>query len=517
MIQLARKTQDLIQDLCGQFGETTGWPLRYVSAGAESLAAIQARAAEFGSQASFHPIDDGENPVGLLILQSPDDQPVELYAEPVRALAEQIGDLLSQLAHVEQVLARQSAAIETLARLGQSSHSEHSLGENLHELLAAAVRLTGYHSAGFFLLNPATNRLSLRAAYGLEARNLPATNREVASSRPDLEALSRGFSVVTRKSDLDDRWLSREARAGLCAVVQSSLVPIGTLWVYDRREHASNESALESLRVVAGHIALLLERVVLLREGESQRRIQQELRAVSMPEQGLRRPRLSTRCGFDAVYRSLSRHEVGGDLCDLEALAEESTIIVVGDASGNSLPAALVMNAAKGALKSMSGRRAAHDWHPSVAMDRLNRALHSVTGAHQFMSLFYGVYDASTRVLTHCNAGHPAPILVRQGHVSLLEAHGLLLGIMEDVEYHSVETELHPGDLLVLLSDGITEIRGPEDRLFGIDGVVEGIRHAASETVEAICESIWQRAEAHAGQIHKRHTDDRTLLVLRIK
>lgn len=517
MIQLARKTQDLIQDLCCQFGETTGWPLRYVAAGPESTEAIKARCEEQGLHASYHYVDDGENHVGLLILEFPADHPVDNYVEPVRALAEQIGQLLSQLAQMEQTLATRTAAVETLSGLGQSPQSEQSLGDNLHDLLAAAVRLTGYHSAGFYLLNPATNRLKLRAAYGLDARSLPATNREVSSSRPDLEALSRGFAFVNRQSELDDRWLSREARSGLCAVVQSSLVPIGTLWVYDRREHTSHEKDIESLRVVAGHIALLLERVVLLRESEAQRRIQKELRAVSDPESGLRRPYLSKSCGFDAVYRCLSRHEVGGDMCELEALTAESTIIVVGDASGNSVPAALVMNAAKGALKSMSGRRAAHDWHPSVAMDRLNRALHSITGEHQFMSLFYGVYDASTRLLTHCNAGHPAPILVRGGEVTLLEAQGLLLGIVEDVEYRSLESELQPGDLLVLLSDGITEIRDEEHRLFGVNGVVEAIRRASGESVENIFESIWQRAEEHAGRVRKRNTDDRTLLVMRIK
>ena len=517
MIQLARKTLDLIQDLCCQFGETTGWPLRFVPAGPESTEAIKARFEEQGLHATYHYVDDSENHVGLLILQFPADHPLDNYLEPVRGLAEQIGLLLSQLAQMEHALANRTAAVETLSGLGQSPQSEQSLGDNLHDLLAAAVRLTGYHSAGFYLLNPATSRLKLRAAYGLDARSLPSTNREVSSSRPDLEALSRGYAFVVRHSELDDRWLAREANCGLCAVVQSSLVPIGTLWVYDRREHATYEKEIEPLRVVAGHIAMLLERIVLLRESEAQRRIQRELRAVADPESGLRRPQLPTSCGFDAVYRCLSRHEVGGDMCELEALTTESTIIVVGDASGNSVPAALVMNAAKGALKSMSGRRAAHDWHPSVAMDRLNRTLHSVTGEHQFMSLFYGVYDASTRLLTHCNAGHPAPILVRGGQVSLLEAQGLLLGIVEDVDYRSLETELQAGDLLVLLSDGITEIRDEQHHLFGVEGVVDAIRRSQSDSVENIFESIWRRAEDHAGKVRKKNTDDRTLLVMRVK
>lgn len=517
MIQLARNTQDLIQDLCRQFGESTGWPLRYLHATEQSPEIMKARLEDQGFHGTIHFVDDGEKAIGLLALQFPDDRSIEWESEPMRALVEQIGSLLSQLALLEQSLEYRTAVAKTFSSVGQTAQSEANLGDNLQDLLSAAIQLTGYQSAGFYLLNPATNRLKLRAAVGLDARSLPATNREVASSRPDLEALACGFSFVSRTSDLDDRWLSRESRYGRCVAVQSLTVPMGTLWVYDRRQHSAFERDIDSLKVVASHVARLLERVVLLRESESQRRIQKELRAVSDPERGLRRPELPAGCGFEAVYQCVSRHEVGGDLCEVASISDESTVIVVGDASGNSVPAALVMNAAKGALKSMSGRRAAHDWHPAVALERLNQTLHAMTGDHQFMSLFYGVYDASQQLLTYANAGHPPVILVRNQDVTLIEAPGMLLGVVADTQYCSHEVKLSTGDLLVMLSDGITEMRNEQDRLFGIDGVVQAIQHAANDSVDAIFESIWQGVEAHGGRACKRNADDRTLLVMRLK
>lgn len=526
MAQVARNTQDLIQDLCRQFGQTTGWPLRYYPATGESLDSLRVRLAAEDPPCSSHPIENGETGVGLLVLEHRESGPpitdllaVQALAEQigVQALAEQIGEILSQLARVEQSLAQRTTAMQILSGLTQRPRSQQQLGGSLNDLLVAAVRLTGYHSAAFYLLNPATNQLKLRAAYGLDSRSLPATNRDVASSRPDLEALSHGSATMVRKSDLDDRWLPPDAQCGLCSAVQSSLVPIGTLWVYDRRLHQTVDREIESLQAVASHVALQLERVVLLHENEAQRRIQRELQAVSAPQEEMQRPDLLADCGFDVVHRSLSRHEVGGDLCELESLTPQSTVIVVGDASGNSVPAALVKNAAKGALKSMSGRHAPHDWHPSVAMDRLNRALHSVAGEHQFMSLFYGVYDSSLRILTYCNAGHPPPMLLRDGQVSYLHGHGVLLGVMEDAEYASHEIELQSGDLLVIFSDGITESRSPENTLFGVQGIVEAIDRAAHDSVEAIFTSIWQSAEEHAGQSRKSKADDRTLLVMRMR
>lgn len=517
MLSVARSTQDLIQDLCRQFGETTGWPLRYFPAVQESAETIRARIEADGLPCSIHPIRNGEICVGLLVLDNPEQHPGHDPSGSVPALAEHIGSILEQLALAEQLLAQRTTAMQILSNLTQTPRSEQPLGGSLNDLLAAAVRLAGYQSAAFYLLNPATNQLKLRAAHGLDSRSLPATNRDVASSRPDLEALSHGHAVVVRKSDLDDRWLPPDAQCGLSTVVQSSLVPIGTLWVYDRRLHPTIDREIESLQVVASHVALQLERAVLLHENQAQRRMQRELQAVSAPHEEMQRPDLPADCGFDVVYRCLSRHEVGGDLCEVESLTPQSTAIVVGDASGNSVPAALVKNAARGALKSMSGRHAPHDWHPSVVLDRLNRALHSVAGEHQFMSLFYGVYDASLMLLTYCNAGHPAPILLRDGQVSYLDARNVLLGIMEDAQYTSLEVDLKLGDLLVIYSDGITESRSPDHTLFGVPRVVEATKKAADDSVEAIFKSIWHSAEQHAGRSGKKKADDRTLLVMRVR
>ncbi|MDB5386247.1 MAG: hypothetical protein JWM11_1893, partial [Planctomycetaceae bacterium] len=364
---------------------------------------------------------------------------------------------------------------------------------------------------------PGPNHLKLRLAHGLAACDLPVSRRALDSSWPDLEALSRGFSFVERKSSTEDHWLPGAAVAGLAISVQSALVPLGTLWVYDTRSHRFPDHELNSLFAIASNLALVFERLILIRENEAQQRVQNELRLVSEHLNRASRTELPATSGLDVTYRCQSRYEISGDLCELLSLSDTSTVIAVGDASGNSIPAALVANAVKGAIKSMSGPPVAQDCDPAVVMGRLNRSLDTIAGDHQFMSLFYGVYDATRRRLAYCSAGHPAPILVRDGAVSMLQADGFLLGILDDVEYEHVELEMQVGDLLIVYTDGISETHGEDDRLFGEEGIIRAIEIASESSIEGILNTIWNQAEAFAGSLFKQKSDDRSLLVLRVE
>ncbi len=61
--------------------------------------------------------------------------------------------------------------------------------------------------------------------------------------------------------------------------------------------------------------------------------------------------------------------------------------------------------------------------------------LHAITPPHQFMSLLYGVIDARQMLFTYSNAGHPSPVLMRDGGAMQLESHGMLLGVVADATY----------------------------------------------------------------------------------
>ena len=107
--------------------------------------------------------------------------------------------------------------------------------------------------------------------------------------------------------------------------------------------------------------------------------------------------------------RCASCYELGGDLCEVIPLSADRTAIAIGDASGNSIPAAMIMSAVRGALLT----HPADEDGVAQLLTKTNEGLCRITRSHQFMSLCYGVYDARNWRFTYCNAGHPAPLLVR--------------------------------------------------------------------------------------------------------
>jgi sigma-B regulation protein RsbU (phosphoserine phosphatase) len=185
--------------------------------------------------------------------------------------------------------------------------------------------------------------------------------------------------------------------------------------------------------------------------------------------------------------------------------------IAIGDASGNSIPAAMIMSAVRGAVRT----HAAGADGVAYLMGRLNTALTEITRSHQFMSLCYGVYDAAKRTFLYSNAGHPMPLLVRGGKIHSLASHGLLLGVMRDVVYDTSLLQLQPDDLLVCFTDGISEARSRSQQMFRSEGIADAVLHCIPGTAEAVLASVWRRVESHmAGG---EPGDDRTLLVLRVR
>ncbi|HVV99903.1 MAG TPA: GAF domain-containing SpoIIE family protein phosphatase [Planctomycetaceae bacterium] len=512
MTLVATDTQELIGTICRQFSDATGWPLGFTLAERDRDAqAMRLRRAD--NCVWMTEIDDGQAVVGWLHLGPHDERSACSFVQATD-LATGIGRLLSRLSDATHRLESRTREVSTLADLGTSVRGTESLAEALAELLRAAAELSGYRSSAFFLLDPGTSRLTLRAAWQIAPHEIPEPSRTVASSHPDLQALSNGPVQILRAAGDDNPWLPAQMASSVCVPVQSAEIPIGTLWVYDRRTHKPASHEFLVLKSVATRIAALLERLVLLKESETQHRLSSELRVACENQTNPLADAVPATPGFQVAARCVSRHELGGDLCEVIALGEQVTGIALGDASGNSIPAALVMTAVRGALKTLSGKDAAGDIQPARVMQRLNRSLHAITGPHQFMSLFYGIFDGSTRRLTYTNAGHPSPLLYRDGRISALESHGLLLGVLDDVEYEFAVLDLQPGDILVLFSDGISESMNAQQELFKSEGIVAAMRHSRTLLPSEVLESIWNAAEQHSRS--GPGVDDRSLLVLRI-
>ena len=510
---LIAETHVLIPTLCRQFSQATGWTLHYTPADTESFAELETQAANDPRCCWFQEISDGREPVGLLSLFVADDLASNCSFVQATDLAQGISEVLVQLATAFARLDRRNHDVSTLVHLGLAVPAQENLAWALTQVLKAAVQLTTTRSAAFFLLNPETSRLKLRAVYQIAADLIPRSERILAYSPEDLEALVTGPAAVYAQEGTSSVSLPESFRAGLCVAVQSETMPIGTLWVYDRRSRQFGERDRHVLQSIAMQIAAVLERVALLKHSESHDRIRRELKTASESAPGIApHEQLPTDPRFEIAAYCASCYELGGDLCELIPIDADELAIVIGDASGNSIPAAVIMSAMRGAVRAYPAGSDA----VIPLMQRLNSALYEITRSHQFMSLCYGVFDARRKTFTYSNAGHPTPLLLRNGTISTLTSHGLLLGVMRDVEYETSTLELQTGDLLVCYTDGISEARNSTQKMFRSEGIAEAVQHCSGGSSAAdVLKAVWSRVESHmAGG---EPGDDRTLLVLKVR
>lgn len=505
-----RRTDEWVQELCGQFSDATGWPLKYV-AGRREHNAVSIVDSDCCWQAD---VGDGENLVGQLRLEVPHDCRADRSFGAVSQLSAIFAEMVGKVFTATHRLVEGTHELATLVHLGLNVPQGSELLVAVQQLLRAGLQLTGFRSACLFLLEPASEELRLRATHHLDARDVPQSARPLRSDPPDLHVMSSGTRIVIRRGDRQsDEWLPADAALGFCLPVQTPSGVMGTLWFFDRRPRSIESSEKQLLDSLGMQMASLLERAVLQRESATHQRLRQELLSLSdsdaeSPIKTLRKPKLET------AWRVGSRFEIGGDLCEAIELSDHEIAILIGDATGDSVPAAVVMTAVHGALAALLTGNPDEARDTEKVLERVNRALFRTRRLQHFMSLIYGVIDTQTLRFTYANAGHPTPLLMRDGEVITLDTHGLLLGIVEESEYTSETIELRPRDILVGFSDGISEARSSNAEYFGSGGVVRslGLNRQEADAVTLV-NRVWNQQAAFAVPAQG---DDRSLLIARI-
>lgn len=152
---------------------------------------------------------------------------------------------------------------------------------------------------------------------------------------------------------------------------------------------------------------------------------------------------------------------VSGDIYDVRRLDEDRVGIFIADAVGHGVPAALFTMSL---TRSLRMHEAGALVEPAVAMRRLNEQLCDLPGGmHRFATAVYGIVDVRAQTLTFAGAGHPYPLLFRDGVTMPIESDGLMLGVEINAEFTQTRVHLCPGDALVVHSDGLESAFPHED------------------------------------------------------
>jgi serine phosphatase RsbU (regulator of sigma subunit)/predicted ester cyclase len=239
-------------------------------------------------------------------------------------------------------------------------------------------------------------------------------------------------------------------------------------------------------------------------------RVEQELQVARSIQQASLPKEVPTLEGWQITPFYQPAKEVGGDFYDFHLLSEGRLGVVVGDATGKGVPAALVMSTTCGMLQLAA--QGSNSSSPSEVLERVNETLLARIPPNMFVTCFYCILDPESASLRYANAGHDLPYLKRKGDAEELRARGMPLGLMPGMSYEEKEITLQPGEVALFYSDGLVEAHDPKGEMFGFPRLRALVaQHGGKGSLE---DSLMKELYYFVGESWEQE-DDITLLTLR--
>ncbi|HEV2272517.1 MAG TPA: PP2C family protein-serine/threonine phosphatase [Acidobacteriaceae bacterium] len=234
------------------------------------------------------------------------------------------------------------------------------------------------------------------------------------------------------------------------------------------------------------------------------------LQACDVQEHFMRSPaRNNGRVDYSACCRQM--RALGGDCYDFTSLADGRLAMLVGDASGKGIAAALMMASVQASLRTASVFTGA-DLAALLRVVNLQACASSLDS--RYATLFYGVLDREAHTLRYVNAGHNPPVVLgHDGSLGWLAPGGPPVGLFAGATWQERVVHLHPGDMVLAYTDGVTEASGLSGEEWGVHGLLQAANTRRSQSADDLVQSILCSMDDFSGGIQ---TDDATVAALRV-
>jgi serine phosphatase RsbU (regulator of sigma subunit) len=484
-----------------------------------------------GSKVEQHPLRNGDT-IGFGI----DDSfhivfrvgtPPDVPAQPeVANLLTRIGTLsdLASGANSTSGLSKLNLLLEASSLL----HSQLPLESVLSTMLDHAIAIT--HADRGLLIEPdASGGLRVHLARSNKGDNLPIASINPSQTAVN-QAISKQSSVITEDlnfAGLDLKAAESVVVQGLRAVVAVPLYAssravadtggdvkfgplLGVIYLDSRRIAAFTAIDRQILDALGGQAASILDNARLVEKERERQRLEQELSIARTIQQALVPHGLHDfpHLAISGVHHPCT--EVGGDYFDVVPVDEDRTAILIADVSGKGLGAALLTTMLQGALSGLSMGA-----DPVNVFNHVNKFLCRHAEVGRYATMFIGIVGRDG-MLEYIKAGHPSPVLLRNGEVSELYNEGSFpVGLIAEADYASARLQLEPEDTLVLYSDGVTEAENANHDLFEISGLSQALAGKKDVPVEVLQQSVLDAVSAFTHGTSQ--SDDITLLVVRYR
>lgn len=364
------------------------------------------------------------------------------------------------------------------------------------------------------LKEDADNELVPRAIYNLSKQYMNKGIIRLNQSELFREAMAgKMVHIPDMASDARILYPDDAQREGLVSMLCAGMVfqgkPIGVLQLYTGESRSFTRFEVNLICAITNLLATAIENAQLDQTRLDNQRMVRQLQLAADVQRRMLPGSMPHVPPFEIAARYVPSLELGGDFYDFIDL-DGHLGIGIGDVVGKGVAASLLMASVRASLRAYA--QDLYDLDEVLA--RVNTALCRDTLDNEFATLWYGVLDPRTLRLTYCNAGHEAPLLIRDGEIHQLGIGGMIVGIDATQVYHKSLWDLKPGDMILLYTDGLVDAFNFEHERFGRSRIEDALREAADRpAAEAINHILWTMRKFTG---LRRSVDDTTLVVIKV-
>jgi sigma-B regulation protein RsbU (phosphoserine phosphatase) len=287
---------------------------------------------------------------------------------------------------------------------------------------------------------------------------------------------------------------------------------IGVLDLEHTRTGFFNEEHERLITTLAAQVAISIENARLYQAVRRQERQLERDIAMAREVQLRLLPHAAPQLGnAELAVRFLPARTIGGDLYDFLEYGSGNTAIVLGDVSGKAAPAALFAALVSGIMRSAALQRPG----PAPMLTALNDALQERKLESQYVTMLFALWNDADRTLHVANSGAVQPIFCRGGQSRTVAAEGLPLGLFPGATYEEIHVATEPGDVVVFVSDGITDAEDAAGEMYGQEKLANILCAHRDHPAEQIADAIL--ADVSRFQGDQDRFDDETIIVLRVR
>jgi sigma-B regulation protein RsbU (phosphoserine phosphatase) len=392
-----------------------------------------------------------------------------------------------------QPVAKQTDLLALISKVGVALLASVTLNETLDQIVSLVFEAVPADRCMIMMRDEKHQDLKVA---GARLRDRTGDVGEIRISRSVMEeVVTNGKSVLTSDAQADPRFMGGTVM--LQGVRSVLAVPLGVgenvfgIIYADSplAEGRFTEDHLKVLTTLASVAAIRVENARLMEERIERERLEREQQVASEIQHRFLPAAAPQLPGYELQGISFPCYEIGGDYYDFIERSDGKLVVALGDVSGKGTAAALLMSSLHAAVHAQA------DIHESLVktVGAVNRYLVESIPPNRFVTLFYAELDPKQGTLTFLNAGHNPPLIVHSGGtMEQLAAGGLPLGIMPNADFREGRTQLRPGDVLVVYSDGVTEAYNPKGEEFGPTRLYEVV----SRNIDSSAAGIRDRIEA---------------------